>query len=44
MYPLSACVLPALGRGPRVTEPLLRAGTALDQLDGLSAGDIDRRQ
>ena len=41
VHPLGPGVLPALGRGPRVAEPLLRAGPALDELDGLAAGDID---
>jgi hypothetical protein len=44
MNPLSARVLPALCGGPRVTEPLLRAGAALHELNGLPAGHVDRRQ
>jgi hypothetical protein len=42
--PLRARVLPALGRSPRVTEPLLRPGAALDQLHSLSASNVDRWQ
>ena len=42
--PLGTGVLPALRGCPRVAEPLLRPGPALDELDGLTAGDVDRGQ
>jgi len=44
MDPLGPCILPPLSRCPRITEPLLRAGAALDQLHSLAACDVDRRQ
>ena len=42
--PLRAGVLPALRGRSRIAEPLLRSGPALDELHGLTAGDVDRRQ
>ena len=42
--PLGAGLLPAQRRLDRVAEPLLRAGDALDELDGLAVGDVDGGQ
>ena len=41
MDPLGAGFLPAKRRLDRVTEPLLGAGHALHELDGLAVGDVD---
>ena len=42
--PLGAGLLPAQRGLDRVAEPLLGAGHALDQLDGLAVGDVDGGQ
>ena len=42
--PLGAGLLPAQRRLDRVAEPLLGAGHALDQLDGLAVRDVDGGQ
>ncbi len=44
VQPLGAGLLPAQRGLDRVTEPLLGPGHPLDQLNGLSAGDVDGRQ
>ena len=44
VQPLGAGLLPAQRRLDRVAEPLLGAGDALDQLDGLAARDVDGGQ
>jgi hypothetical protein len=44
MDPCGSRVLPALSSSARITEPLLRAGPALDQLHRLPSGDVDRGQ
>ncbi len=42
--PLRAATLPVERRLDRVAEPLLGAGHALHELDGLTVGDVDGGQ
>jgi hypothetical protein len=42
--PLGALLLPSFGGAPGVTELPAGASDTLDELDGLTAGDIDGRK